>query len=316
MELISVVITTHDRDKELKRAIESVLNQTYKHIELIIIDDNTTKTTLEVVNQYKQDLVYVKSNQSGLTFSRNLGLNLAKGRYLVFLDDDDELLRDSIFKRFSLFNNLEDSIKAKTAFIYSGCSLELVNENRVTYNMPSIEGDTSLAIQNGKIATIPSTFFLNKEVFFKYNIKFDETFTSFVDHDFFMSIASKKLHIYFVNEPLTKTYIYPNKKSMVNDVDKRIINIKKFFEKWSPVLIENQKSDGYIIFKTNYVAKEYSSLISNSILSLDFLSLKKLVKDLTSFTGQTNNLMFKVFKLSTLKIIRYLTPVFLIKLFR
>lgn len=316
MDLITVVITTHNRDKELKRAIESVLNQSYKYIELLVIDDNSTKSTLDVVNQHKNYLQYIESNQRGLTFSRNIGLKMAKGEFIVFLDDDDELLRDSIQKRFSLFNKLDDSIKSKTAYIYSGCSLDLVKENRVTYNMPLIEGSTFLAIQKGKIATIPSTFFLNKELLFKHNIKFDETFTSFVDHDFFMSIADKKLHIYFVNEPLTKTFIYPNKKSMVNDVDKRIINIGRFFDKWTPFFIKNLQYNDYKIFKTNYIANEYSNLISNSILSLDFLSLKNLIKDLSSFTDQTKNLRFKVFKLTAFKMIRYFIPVFIIKLFK
>lgn len=316
MELISVVITTHNRDKELKRAIESVVNQSYKHIELIVIDDNPTKSTKKIINQYKKSLEYIESNQRGLTFSRNKGLKIAKGNFVVFLDDDDELLKDSIYKRFFLFNKLDESIKSKTAYIYSGCSLDLVNEKRVTYNMPSIEGSTFQSIKKGKIATIPSTFFLNKKVLFEYNIKFDETFTSFVDHDFFMSIAEKKLHIYYVNEPLTKTFIYPNKKSMVNDVDRRILNINRFFDKWTPFFRKNLQLNDYKIFKTNYVANEYSSLISNSILSLDFFSLKNIMKDLLYLSKQTNKLKFKLFKLSLYKIIRYFTPTYIIKFFR
>ena len=129
MDLITVVITTHNRDKELKRAIESVLNQSYKYIELLVIDDNSTKSTLDVVNQHKNYLQYIESNQRGLTFSRNIGLKMAKGEFIVFLDDDDELLRDSIQKRFSLFNKLDDSIKSKTAYIYSGTHAATVHRH-------------------------------------------------------------------------------------------------------------------------------------------------------------------------------------------
>lgn len=87
--MISVVITAYNYGKYIKEAIESALNQTYKDIEVIVIDDGSTDNTEEICNAYP--VRYIKQNNRGLPSARNTGIMNAKGEYILFLDADDKI---------------------------------------------------------------------------------------------------------------------------------------------------------------------------------------------------------------------------------
>jgi glycosyltransferase involved in cell wall biosynthesis len=316
MELISIVITTHNRDQDLDKAIISAINQSYSNIEIIIIDDNPTQATLNVVQKFENKVNYVKSNKKGLTCSRNLGIELSKGDFVVFLDDDDELLEKSIEKRLNCFNNLDDELKNKTAVIYSGCSISIVKQKRVAISLPKIQGKIKDSIKEGVISTIPSTFFLPKFILLKYNLKFDESFSSFVDHDFLLKLAYCDLDMYYVNEPLTKTYVFPAKKSMVNDVDKRIKYIKKLFGKWNGFLLDIMPVDNYNKFISIYVANEYSNLIVNSFISKDFSSIYKILSDIKNYQKLSLRILKLIIIKVNVKLLRLITPTFIINIIK
>ncbi len=91
--LVSVILTTHNRARLVGRAIESILNQTYKNFELLIIDDCSQDNTQEILSQYAAKdarVCIIKNEQNiGITKSINRGLSYAKGKYVFRLDDDD-----------------------------------------------------------------------------------------------------------------------------------------------------------------------------------------------------------------------------------
>ena len=99
-ELVSAIITTHDRDPEtVIRAVNSVLCQTYGKIELIVVDDSSAKypkrnAVENAVRAASSDIVYIRHAENrGSCAARNTGLAHANGYYVAFLDDDDEWLR-------------------------------------------------------------------------------------------------------------------------------------------------------------------------------------------------------------------------------
>jgi len=104
--LVSVIICTYNRSHLLPRAINSVLNQTYKKFQLIIVDDSTDNTE-EVVKLFKDNRIkYYKHENKGLLAARNRGIDLAKGKYIAFLDDDDELLKQALETAIDEFSRL------------------------------------------------------------------------------------------------------------------------------------------------------------------------------------------------------------------
>ena len=86
---VSVIIPTYNRAKFLPVAIESVLNQTYPYVEIIVIDDGSTDNTKAVLEKYKNKIRYLQGVHKGTAFSRNLGMKAATGKYIAFLDSDD-----------------------------------------------------------------------------------------------------------------------------------------------------------------------------------------------------------------------------------
>lgn len=118
---ISVIIPTYKRSLFLTRAVNSVLSQTYKNIEVIIVDDNgkdsefSGKTMSVIKKEYDNDerVVYVQNDENiGGAKSRNKGVKLSSGKYLCFLDDDDIYLPDKLEKQsqFMERNGLELSL--------------------------------------------------------------------------------------------------------------------------------------------------------------------------------------------------------------
>lgn len=113
MKKVSIIIPIYNSEKNLSECINSVLNQTYKNLEIIIVDDKSTDRSIDIVKKIKDKrikLIELKEN-SGAAIARNKGIELATGNYICFLDSDDYWYPEKIQKQL-------DFIKDK-AFIYS-----------------------------------------------------------------------------------------------------------------------------------------------------------------------------------------------------
>ena len=86
--LVTVIITTYNRLDFLKDALSSVLNQSYKNIEIIIVDSSNNAETQDFITENKH-LIYIHSDINHPNVLRNLGIQCANGNYIAFLDDDD-----------------------------------------------------------------------------------------------------------------------------------------------------------------------------------------------------------------------------------
>lgn len=96
---VSVIIPVYNAEKYIYQCLDSVFNQTYKNIEVIIINDGSQDKSkeiiLQIIDKYK-NVVYIEQENQGLSVSRNKGLSIVKGRYILFLDSDDYLDINSI----------------------------------------------------------------------------------------------------------------------------------------------------------------------------------------------------------------------------
>ena len=116
---VSVVIPSYNRAHLVKRAIDSVLNQTYREFEVIVVDDASTDGTAEIVKGLADQRVrYVKHQANrGVSESRNTGIKAAKGHLIGFLDSDDEWLPHKLRKQIDRFNELPSD----TGVVYGAC---------------------------------------------------------------------------------------------------------------------------------------------------------------------------------------------------
>ena len=119
--LISIIICTYNRAKYLNKCITSILDQTNKKWELIIVDDGSDDNTFNIVNNYIQsysNIRYVKHKNLKLALSRNVGLLLATGKYITFLDSDDTYKENHIQSRLDFMKK-----NKQVDLIYGGVDL-------------------------------------------------------------------------------------------------------------------------------------------------------------------------------------------------
>lgn len=101
--MISIIMPAYNAEKYIRNAIESIISQTYKDWELLIIDDNSSDNTLKIIASYSNDnriKVFKNMANLGPAKARNLGLDNAKGEYIAFLDADDFLCEEKLESQF------------------------------------------------------------------------------------------------------------------------------------------------------------------------------------------------------------------------
>lgn len=119
MPLISVIIPVYNGEKTIKETIESVLNQTFSDLELIIINDGSQDTTLEIISHIQDERLKVFSySNAGVAESRNRGISLATGGYISFIDADDLWTKD---KLESQLKALQENPQSAVAYSWTKC---------------------------------------------------------------------------------------------------------------------------------------------------------------------------------------------------
>ena len=95
-ELISIIIPLYNAEKYIDRCITSIIAQTYKNLQIILIDDGSIDETKNICEQWKEKdsrIMYIYKENGGVSSARNIGLQHAKGTYIMFVDQDDEINR-------------------------------------------------------------------------------------------------------------------------------------------------------------------------------------------------------------------------------
>jgi glycosyltransferase involved in cell wall biosynthesis len=106
MSLVSIIITTYNRHKWLKTAIECALNQTYRPIEVIVVDDGSTPPVEQVYGESFPQVRFIFQTNQGPGNARNTALTASQGEFIQFLDDDDWLSPEAIEQKIARFREL------------------------------------------------------------------------------------------------------------------------------------------------------------------------------------------------------------------
>lgn len=201
--LISVVIPTYNREKTILRALNSVLGQTYSNIEVIVVDDGSTDTTVQILGNCtdKRIRLICLSRNQGANRARNVGISEAKGEYVAFQDSDDEWMADKLEKQLAYM--LQTAVKA----VY--CPYILFDAGK-TCIVPECYMDLDICEKNvaevlKKINIVGTpTLMVKRELFSEIGM-FDESMKRRQDYEFVIRLV-KKEPLGYVEEPLVKAY--------------------------------------------------------------------------------------------------------------
>lgn len=217
MPKVSVIIPTYNRVKLLPEALDSVLNQTYRDFEIIIVDDGSMDNTKEIVESYINlqtrqpvnplTIRYIYQENKGPAAARNTGIKQVRGEYIAFLDSDDSWLPEKLEKSINFITQNKFDWMC-TAF-YRVLELEGKLEQKVACVEDSYL-DTSRQnlnlIKNGlfffsDVPLFTSSILVRKFSFEKSGL-FDETFKIGEDFDMFLRFEENNLLGGYLNEPL------------------------------------------------------------------------------------------------------------------
>lgn len=241
-ELVSAIITTHNRIDLLPRAIDSVLSQTYKNIECIVVDDASIDET-QTYCDGRSDIIYVKISKEesrGGNYARNVGIKRSKGVYCAFLDDDDYWLPEKIEKQVELIE------KKDCELVHCGRRLEVITNNGIVYEdilpLPIHYGDMHKKILLS-ICTNTSNILVKRNALFEIGL-FDENLRFWQEYELTIRLAQRKpfyavnevLIVYRINKldtnRLTNKYIeWKNTVRYIHSKHKELYSKLNFFEK-------------------------------------------------------------------------------------
>lgn len=210
-ELVSVIMPTYNRAYIIRRAIHSVLNQTYTNFELIIIDDGSTDNTAEVVKSFNDSrIIYIKHARNlGIASARNTGIGISQGEYIAFLDSDDEWLPNKLREQLIAFEEAPSDVGA----IYT--QMENIGKGKITYlhRKTPPEGNIHKHVLSG--LPIYLTTLMLKRKYLEQAGTFDKGFVFADDWDFCIRL-SKICNFRFVKTPLAIRYIVSDSISVNN----------------------------------------------------------------------------------------------------
>ena len=180
---VSVIIPTYNRCWILKEAIDSVLSQKFSDFEIIVVDDGSTDATNELLSTYGDQITTICQKNKGVSAARNVGISIAKGDYIAFLDSDDMWLTEKLSCQHDFFQSHSEAFICQTDEIWIRNGVRVNPKNR--HKKPSgmiFEPSLQLCLVS------PSAVMIKKSLFGAVGL-FNELFPACEDYDLWLRIG-------------------------------------------------------------------------------------------------------------------------------
>lgn len=307
---ISIVLPVYNGEKYLSQSIESCLNQTYKNIELIIVNDCSTDATLTIANRYAEDdeRVTIISNKENkkLPASLNIGHNVAKGDFITWTSDDN------LYELHALEVLLNEILKKKADIVYSDFVL-------IDYLGNKLREVGLLGIENLIFGNFIGCCFLYKKEVYKRNNGYNENFFLVEDYDFWLRAIE---HSYYCKLKVNLYRYRKHGQSLTNLIvttdDKNQLwkeNVHKMYTNFCKTIagkdndemavflsrkLTHQKVDFHWIVSNNdeivnFKAKLQQNVNFSNVLLLERVFLKKTIEIMTVEQNFKNNFSRSLF---------------------
>lgn len=223
MTNFTFIISTYNRKNLLERAIKSIYNQNYQNFEIILINDGGEDVT-DVVKKFDQKIILIKNPvNKGYTFSKNLGVKLAKNNWIIFLDDDDEIIENSLNKLKEEMAKFDDN----TLWFVTPRLYVFDNKNFIYpkfSNLVLLQKNPYKALDIRKFKLGGSIF--NKEIF-KKGFLFDENIFYGEDYEFCLRLIVNNIKFIPLNVVFYKYYFRIYESNFVKVIKDREYILKK-----------------------------------------------------------------------------------------
>lgn len=257
-ELVSVIIPCYNDYKYINDAVDSINKQDYKNVEIIIIDDGSNLKTKEILKEIIQpNLIVITQNNSGPSVARNVGINEAKGEYILTLDADDTFEPSFLSKGVQVLNS-----NSKIGIVTCWC--RVFNDIGVQDELKTTGGEISdLIFSNGILGTS-----LYRRECWKLIGGYDEKMKNgFEDWDFNIRLIEEGWDVYVINEYLFNYRLKENSREFVAKKKYKNELLYYLYIKHKELYIENyEELISRFLNKTNLLEKRNIALR----LSIDY----------------------------------------------
>jgi len=232
--LVSVVITTYNRPSYLKTAVESVRDQTYDPIELVVVDDHSPEpaaTVLEAVDLSGLRTVHCVRHDTnrGANAARNTGLDAASGEYVAFLDDDDRWVPEKVERQVAIFLAADGDV----GVVY--CGRETIGpDGQEVIIPPAVDGDMTKALLCRNVVGSLSVVMVRADI--AAAVPLDEAFPAWADLEWYVRL-SRRTEFRRLPEPLT-VYEFTSHGRLSEDLDKKLESYELFRDRFESVAQE------------------------------------------------------------------------------
>ena len=251
--LVSIIIPVYNGEKYVSEAIDSALSQTYKNVEIIVVNDGSKDNTEEICKKYGNEIRYFKKENGGVASALNFGIDKMNGEYFSWLSHDDLYLPNKILKEVKLLEKLEN----KETII--GCNVNIVNASKETIKhnhipkvaQKNIPGYLSF---DQNIGLNGCSLLINKKLFSKYgNFNTDLKVTQ--DYEMWFRLA-KKVPFNFVedNLVLSRQHNEQGSKTMIKEIENEVDKLHGNF-------IKNLTNEELINYVNDDINKYYEYYI-------------------------------------------------------
>lgn len=246
MKLVSIIIPVYNTEKWLSRCINSIISQTYKEIEIIIVNDGSSDKSEEIIKTYAEKdkrIVFINQENHGVSYSRNIGISISKGEYVAFVDSDDYIVEDYIEK-------LTHCMTKGVDLVICGYDEVFIHENTLLTSSTHILDKSKTLLLTGNIYTdlyyvreyvnSPCLKLYRKKHIIEHNIRFPDDMITGEDYIFnlnFYQYVSKYIFL-----PYAGYHYFNNAMSITHSVS---------LEHFKSILLSKERSrellDGHII---------------------------------------------------------------------
>lgn len=285
MPFVSIITPVYNSEKYLPVFFDSLLKQTFSDFEIIMVDDGSTDSSLEncleYANRDKRIRVFSQGN-SGVSASRNKGLDEANAEWVCFIDSDDYVLPNFLEKCLSHVNDEIDVIECYASFFNDDAGKiaysAFDSENLI---LSGLNWKKRIAENFTKSKVLPRTVLYRRNVIEKIHLRFNHEYSIYEDVDFVLRIAGFCRNVYVETEKLYCYRKHENSLTTSGGISEKQFSALLFLQRFERFGIEN--NDIYLRILQIYVSFYKDALVNKAELNNDFFSQKDIGNDSVKF---------------------------------